>query len=86
MKSLEFGHSPAVLSAACSTSYVLSSRFLPADSAVELFCNWRTSPSVTSCTFFVDSSRVAPTVYDRALALGLALPLMAALSGHDDVG
>jgi hypothetical protein len=28
----------------------------------------------------------APAVYDRPLALGLALPLMAALSGHDDVG
>ena len=77
---------PAVLLAACSSLYVPLSRFLPADSVVEPFCNWRTSPSVTSCTFFVDSGRVAPTVYDRALAVGLALPLMAALSGHDDVG
>jgi hypothetical protein len=31
---------------------------LPADFAVGPFCNWRTSPSVTSCTFFVDSGRV----------------------------
>jgi hypothetical protein len=28
-----------------------SSRFLLADSAVGPFWNWRTSPSVTSCTF-----------------------------------
>jgi hypothetical protein len=31
---------------------------LPADSAVGPFCNWRTLPSVTSCTFFV--ARVGP--------------------------
>jgi hypothetical protein len=48
----------AVLSAACSSSCVLSSRFLPPDSAVGPFWNWRTSPSVTSCTFFVASGRV----------------------------
>jgi hypothetical protein len=31
---------------------------LLADSAVGPFWNWRTSPSVTSCTFFVASGRV----------------------------
>jgi hypothetical protein len=43
-----------------SSSCVLSFRLLPADSAVGPFCNWRTSPSVTSCTFLVASGRVGP--------------------------
>jgi hypothetical protein len=65
---------------------VPSSPFLPADSVAGPFWNWRTLLSVISCTFFVANGRVGPSVYDRPLALGLALPIMAALSGHDGVG
>jgi hypothetical protein len=47
----------AVVSPACLSPCVRSSRCLPADSAVGPFWNSRTSPSVTSCTFFVVSGR-----------------------------
>ena len=50
----------AVMSPACLSLCVPSSRFLPADSAVARFWNWRTSPCVISCTFFVASGRVGP--------------------------
>jgi transposase InsO family protein len=42
--------------------------------------------SVISCTFFAASGRVGLTCdRDRPLAMGLALSLMAALSGHNGV-
>jgi hypothetical protein len=48
----------AIVSPACISTGVLLSRFLLADSAVGPFWNWRTSPSVTNCTFFVASDEV----------------------------
>ena len=48
------------LAPVCLSSCVPSSRFLPADSAAGRFWNWRTSPSVTSCTFFAANGRVSP--------------------------
>src|ERR1035437_9092871 len=48
------------LAPVCLSSCVPSSRFLPADSAAGRFWNLRTSPSVTSCTFFAANGRVSP--------------------------
>jgi hypothetical protein len=69
-----------------SSSCVLSFRLLPAPSAVGPFCNWRTSPSVTSCTFLVANGRVGPLFTIDRLLWVLAVLLMAALPGHYDVG
>ena len=76
----------AVMSLACLCSCVPSSRLLPADSAVARFWNWRTSPCVISCTFFVASGRVGLGCLPSTACSGLALPDMAALSGRDGVG
>ena len=46
------------MSPACSSSCVPSSRLLPADSVVGWPWSWKTSLSVTSCTFYVASDRV----------------------------
>jgi hypothetical protein len=59
---------------------------LPADSAVGRLWNSRTWPSVNSCTFFVTNGRVGSSCLLRPFALGLALPIVAALSRHDGVG
>jgi hypothetical protein len=75
------------VSPVCLSTCVPSSPLLPADSAVGPFLNWRTSLSVIGCTYFAANGRVGPPdVYDRPFALDLALPIMAALPGHDRVG
>ncbi len=55
----------AVVSPVCIRPCARSSRLLPADFAAGLQGNWRTSPAVISCRFFVASVRPASVVRDR---------------------
>jgi hypothetical protein len=50
----------AIVFSGCLNMCAPSSRLLPAGSAVGPFWNWRTSPSVTSCMFFVANGGVGP--------------------------
>jgi hypothetical protein len=60
---------------------IVSVLVLLADSVAGRFWNLKSLPCAISYTFFVGSVRA-----DRSFALGLALPIMAALSGSDGVG
>jgi hypothetical protein len=75
----------AVVSPACSSSCVRSSRVLPplpSSGCSRTGEPGAPSPSARAPTRAAGS---APGVRDRPLAVGLALPIVAALSGHDGV-